>query len=127
MQGPRFANLLRYDPQNSKTAKRPWAPALAIGTEVALNYLFGRHFWLVRQVDDCIYRPNGFVPQRFFAHQQKSGGDRHMYTVRSRFIPSEILDRFDSRAWPPALADNLMRKHPTQPTEISARVRQMWR
>jgi DNA helicase-2/ATP-dependent DNA helicase PcrA len=33
------------------------------------------------------------LPQRFFAHQQKSSGDRHMYTSRTRFIP-----RFDSRS-----------------------------
>ena len=35
------------------------------------------------------------LPQRFFAHQQKSNGDRHMYASRSRFIPAAILDRFD--------------------------------
>ena len=26
------------------------------------------------------------MPQRFFAHQQKSNGDRHMYAARTRFI-----------------------------------------
>jgi DNA helicase-2/ATP-dependent DNA helicase PcrA len=67
------------------------------------------------------------LPQRFFAHQQKSGGDRHMYTARSRFIPSEILDRFDSRAWPEAPATTLMRKKANNAVELSARVRQMWR
>src|SRR6266446_2830709 len=40
------------------------------------------------------------LPQRFFAHQQKSNGDRHMYASRTRFIPAAILDRFESCAWP---------------------------
>src|SRR5262245_15286820 len=26
------------------------------------------------------------LPQRFFAHQQRGNGDRHMYTSRTRFI-----------------------------------------
>ena len=42
------------------------------------------------------------VPQRFFAHQQRPGGDRHMYAARTRFIPAAILDRFESCAWPVA-------------------------
>src|SRR5262252_481496 len=44
------------------------------------------------------------VPQRFFANQQRSNGDRHMYAARTRFIPSAILDRFASCAWPVAAA-----------------------
>src|SRR5205807_5694291 len=38
---------------------------------------------------------NDRLPQRFFAHQQKSSGDRHMYTARTRFIPDSIIDRFE--------------------------------
>jgi superfamily I DNA/RNA helicase len=34
------------------------------------------------------------LPQRFFAHQQKSNGDRHIYTARTRFISDSIVDRF---------------------------------
>jgi DNA helicase-2/ATP-dependent DNA helicase PcrA len=67
------------------------------------------------------------LPQRFFAHQQKSGGDRHMYTARTRFVPAEILERFDSHAWPEAPAAILTRKQATEPVEISARLRRMWR
>ena len=47
------------------------------------------------------------VPQRFYAHQQRTGADRHMYAARTRFIPAEILDRFESRAWPSAPAETL--------------------
>jgi DNA helicase II / ATP-dependent DNA helicase PcrA len=28
------------------------------------------------------------IPQRFFAHQQRSSADRHMYAIRTRFIPN---------------------------------------
>jgi len=40
------------------------------------------------------------VPQRFYAHQQRSNGDRHMYALRTRFIPDAITDRFEQCAWP---------------------------
>jgi DNA helicase II / ATP-dependent DNA helicase PcrA len=40
------------------------------------------------------------VPQRFYAHQQRNNGDRHMYALRTRFIPDEIADRFEQCAWP---------------------------
>ena len=40
------------------------------------------------------------IPQRFYVHQQSAQGNRHVYALRSRFIPSQILDRFDERTWP---------------------------
>ena len=67
------------------------------------------------------------VPQRFFAHQQRSNGDRHMYAARTRFIPAAILDRFESCAWPhtPAAAPAFV---PTRaPVDIGARLRGMWK
>ena len=27
------------------------------------------------------------IPQRFYVHQQRGGGDRHLYAARTRFIP----------------------------------------
>jgi DNA helicase-2/ATP-dependent DNA helicase PcrA len=51
------------------------------------------------------------VPQRFFAHSQRSNGDRHMYATRTRFIPSEILKFFECCAWP---------------VDIRAKLRRMW-
>ena len=67
------------------------------------------------------------LPQRFFAHQQKSNGDRHMYASRSRFIPAAILDRFTSCAWPEAPPTTLAAKKATDPVDITARLRRMWR
>src|SRR5262249_50115155 len=67
------------------------------------------------------------LPQRCFAHQQKKGGDRHMYTARTRFIPAAVLDRFDSCAWPEAAGAKFATKKATDPIDITARLRRMWR
>jgi DNA helicase-2/ATP-dependent DNA helicase PcrA len=67
------------------------------------------------------------LPQRFFAHQQKSNGDRHMYASRTRFIPAAILDRFESCAWPETPATTLAAEKATDPVDITARLRRMWR
>jgi DNA helicase-2/ATP-dependent DNA helicase PcrA len=40
------------------------------------------------------------LPQRFYAHQQARGGDRHVYASRSRFIPAAITGHFDQQIWP---------------------------
>jgi hypothetical protein len=65
------------------------------------------------------------MPQRFFAHQQKSNGDRHMYAARTRFITGAMLDRFESCAWPSAgAADGRnevdRRARPTSPCACAA-------
>jgi DNA helicase-2/ATP-dependent DNA helicase PcrA len=67
------------------------------------------------------------VPQRFYAHQQRTGGDRHMYAARTRFIPAEILDRFESCAWPSASADaTAVATAKRAAVDIGARLRRMW-
>jgi len=68
------------------------------------------------------------VPQRFFAHQQRSNGDRHMHAVRTRFIPSAILGLFEKCAWPPAAREGNSNAT-TQPkaVDVGARLKQMWR
>jgi DNA helicase II / ATP-dependent DNA helicase PcrA len=67
------------------------------------------------------------LPQRFFAHQQKSGGDRHMYTARTRFIPDSIVDQFEVCAWPKATKDAMVKLGVVEPIDIRARMRRMWR
>jgi len=67
------------------------------------------------------------LPHRFFAHQQRNGGDRHMYTARTRFIPAAILDRFDSCAWPEAPAGTSAAKNAADHFDMGARLRRMWR
>jgi ATP-dependent DNA helicase UvrD/PcrA len=68
------------------------------------------------------------VPQRFFVHQQREGGDRHMYAARTRFIPNAILDCFDQFAWPPAARENsYSATTPPIAVNVGARLKQMWR
>ena len=68
------------------------------------------------------------VPQRFYAHQQRNNGDRHMYTSRTRFIPDEIADRFEQCAWPPPSREsNSPVVTPLKTVPIGARLKQMWR
>ena len=42
------------------------------------------------------------LPLRFYVTQQAKNGDRHVYAMRTRFIPKEILDRFEAFHWSPA-------------------------
>jgi hypothetical protein len=50
------------------------------------------------------------VPQRFYTHHQPSGGDRHVYAARSRFIPDSILPLFRDDGL--ATRGNGCRRHP---------------
>jgi DNA helicase II / ATP-dependent DNA helicase PcrA len=68
------------------------------------------------------------VPQRFYAHQQRSSGDRHIYAVRTRFIPDTITEHFEQCAWPVASRENGSSTHaPIKPVDITARVKGRWR
>jgi len=66
------------------------------------------------------------APQRFFTHQQRTNGDRHVYAARTRFITAAMLDRFESRAWPAARpeAEAGARRRPS--ADVAARLRRMW-
>jgi DNA helicase II / ATP-dependent DNA helicase PcrA len=66
------------------------------------------------------------LPQRFFAYQQKSGGDRQMYAARTRFIPDSILHYFESCAWPVAAQPNVSDNSERDPVNIGAQLRRMW-
>jgi DNA helicase II / ATP-dependent DNA helicase PcrA len=68
------------------------------------------------------------VPQRFYAHQQRGNGDRHMYAVRTRFIPDTITKHFEQCAWPRAVREKGSRPNaPIKPVDIAARVKNRWR
>ena len=66
------------------------------------------------------------MPQRFFAHQQKSNGDRHMYAARTRFITAPMLDRFESCAWPSVVARTAGHRPAGEAVDIAMRLRRMW-
>ncbi len=42
------------------------------------------------------------VPHRFYVTQQGSGGDRHIYAGRTRFITEAIAENFERITWPEA-------------------------
>jgi DNA helicase II / ATP-dependent DNA helicase PcrA len=67
------------------------------------------------------------VPQRFYAHQQRNNGDRHMYAVRTRFIPDTIADHFEQCTWPAAREDKSTPRAPIKPVDITARIKNRWR
>jgi len=66
------------------------------------------------------------VPHRFFAHSQRANGDRHMYALRTRFIPAEIVDLFECCAWPMAPAVTMPTKALHNSIDIRERMRRMW-
>ena len=67
------------------------------------------------------------IPQRFFAHSQRGGGDRHMYASRTRFIPPGILQHFEACGWP--IAEELAERRAVsrQHIDVSAHLRKMWK
>ena len=69
-------------------------------------------------------------PQRFFVRQQSAYGDRHVYALRSRFIPDALTDFFEACASPAAtsLAEPvvLAGKESSATVDIAARVRARW-
>jgi ATP-dependent DNA helicase UvrD/PcrA len=70
---------------------------------------------------------NLIVPQRFFTHQQRHNGDRHIYASRTRFIPAASLRHFQSCTWPPAQAGAGRATAPQrEPVDIGAKLRRMW-
>src|SRR5262249_43421155 len=68
------------------------------------------------------------TPQRFYVQQQARTGDKHVYAIRSRFIPTAILPHFEEVAWtPPAAArPGETRAAQLNPVDLSARARGRW-
>jgi superfamily I DNA/RNA helicase len=46
------------------------------------------------------------VPHRLYARQQRSSGDRHMYALRTRFIPNAITDHFEQCTRPAPIRES---------------------
>lgn len=67
------------------------------------------------------------TPLRFFTHGQNSQGDRHVYASRSRFIPSTLLQYFETLAWPKVSAAASERSAQQIRIDVGARMRGMWK
>ena len=66
------------------------------------------------------------VPLRFYVTQQTRNGDRHMFAARTRFIPRDILDRFEVVNWAPPMAAGSTARPAPAPIDVAARMREMW-
>jgi DNA helicase-2/ATP-dependent DNA helicase PcrA len=68
------------------------------------------------------------VPQRFYPSKQPSHGDRHVYAIRTRFIPDSLLRLFECTAWPLATDRGAAGVSPTAArVDVGAKMRAMWR
>ncbi|MES3003001.1 MAG: ATP-dependent helicase [Pseudomonadota bacterium] len=69
------------------------------------------------------------VPHRFYVTQQGSGGDRHMYASRTRFISEAMAEKFERITWPQAgAADAAGGAKPSAPVlQVRDRARAAWR
>lgn len=65
------------------------------------------------------------LPLRFYVTQQTRNGDRHVYAMRTRFIPREIMDHFETVHWSPTHTGSAPRPAPA-PINVAASMRQMW-
>jgi len=66
------------------------------------------------------------IPLRFYVTQQTRNGDRHLYAIRTRFIPKEILNNFEAVYWSPALKSEGAVSPAPAPIDVGARMRSMW-
>ena len=65
-------------------------------------------------------------PMRLFRGHQHRHGDGHILTMRSRFIPDDILDVFERRAYGRALEAPTSATGSPVRVDIAARMRAMW-
>jgi DNA helicase-2/ATP-dependent DNA helicase PcrA len=69
------------------------------------------------------------VPHRFYVTQQGSGGDRHMYAGRTRFITEAMAEKFERVTWPEAGSPGAgaSAKPATPELQVRDRARAAWR
>jgi ATP-dependent DNA helicase UvrD/PcrA len=65
-------------------------------------------------------------PLRFFRSQQHRYGDSYVFAPRSRFIPVNILDRFECRVWPVDIVEGAKARGASARANVAARMREMW-
>ncbi|MGN6303493.1 MAG: ATP-dependent helicase [Mesorhizobium sp.] len=66
------------------------------------------------------------TPQRFYVENQVARGDRHVYALRSRFIPDHALPYFEQMTWPEARAETSGGARPRTSIDLRARMRAAW-
>jgi DNA helicase-2/ATP-dependent DNA helicase PcrA len=66
------------------------------------------------------------MPQRFYVENQVGRGDRHVYALRSRFIPDHALGHFEQTTWPEAGTEAGIGAKPRVRIDLRARMRGAW-
>lgn len=66
------------------------------------------------------------VPQRFYAHNQASRGDRYVHALRTRFISTPVARLFEQRIWP-SVQQSAASAKPQAQVDVAAKMRAMWR
>jgi DNA helicase II / ATP-dependent DNA helicase PcrA len=65
------------------------------------------------------------VPQRFYVTQQTKRGDKHLYGSLTRFIPPELVDKFDNSNEQQGESALLVLR-PDLRVDIASRIRSAW-
>ena len=63
------------------------------------------------------------TPQRFYHTQQSKGGDKHVYAIRSRFIPEYVATKFQQTAWALEAAPGEVKVGPLPKIDLAAKAR----
>jgi DNA helicase-2/ATP-dependent DNA helicase PcrA len=66
------------------------------------------------------------MPQRFYVENQVGRGDRHVYALRTRFIPDHALGHFEQTTWPEARTEADTGARPRASIDLRARMRSTW-
>ena len=67
-------------------------------------------------------------PHRFYVTQQRGGGDRYMYALRTRFITEHMLSKFENVTWPIAPDGSRLIAGVAYPVmQVRERARDAWR
>ena len=68
------------------------------------------------------------TPQRFYVTQQARQGDKNVFAIRTRFIPSAILPHFEQMAWMPGAGGRESTpRGPLPQIDLAARARSAWK
>ncbi|MBL8544118.1 MAG: ATP-dependent helicase [Hyphomonadaceae bacterium] len=64
------------------------------------------------------------TPQRFYHTQQGKSGDKHVYAIRSRFVPTSVLGKFEQTSWAPGEGvGELAARGPLPKIDLAAKAR----
>jgi len=66
------------------------------------------------------------LPQRFYVHQQRAHGDRHVYATRSRFLTNEVCEHFSQETWYPRSGTPISPSMEAAKVDLQALLRSAW-